>query len=84
MSIYKDLLEYNIKAIVKNQDMLDIQEEVEEGIYKLTFSVDPSDNGKVIGKEGGNFRALKRLINASARKDGQSVQIKFNPIKSEE
>ena len=84
MSAYKDLLEMNVKALVKNPDKVEITEEITENSFLITFSVDPSDNGKVIGKEGGNFRCLKKLINASARKDGKTIDIKFNALKIEE
>ena len=71
--MYKDLLEYIVKNLVKNPDKVSIQVEEKEGKTVLNLNVDSEDIGRVIGKEGRLIRAIREVINAYAMKESKKV-----------
>ena len=74
----KDLLEYITKSIVDNKDKVVIEEsETPEGEVLLKLTVDPSDMGKIIGKEGKIITALRTLMRLAAMKQGKRVRIEL-------
>ena len=74
---YTELLEIIVSVLVNNKEAIEIKEEVEENTIILKFSVDPSDNGKVIGKKGANFKAIKKILSSYARRNSESIELKF-------
>ncbi|MEI3525967.1 MAG: KH domain-containing protein [Eubacteriales bacterium] len=70
----KELVEVIAKALVDNPDAVSVteKEEGEETILELT--VDPSDMGKVIGKQGRIAKAIRSVVKAAAsREDKKAV-----------
>ena len=70
----KELVEVIAKALVDNPDAVSVteKEEGEETVLKLT--VDPSDMGKVIGKQGRIAKAIRSVVKAAAsREDKKAV-----------
>jgi uncharacterized protein len=75
----KNLIEILVKALVDNPDAVEV-EEVNEGdamVYEVT--VDPDDQGKVIGKQGRVANALRTVAKAAALKDHKNVYVKILP-----
>jgi predicted RNA-binding protein YlqC (UPF0109 family) len=65
-----ELLEYMVKAIVKNPEEVEITtEETERGIT-LHLKVNEGDMGQVIGKEGRIINSLRSIIKSASR-DGE-------------
>lgn len=68
MSELKNLMEYVCKALVDVPDQVKIREVEGEQTTVLELSVDKSDLGKVIGKQGRTAKALRTILNAASTK----------------
>lgn len=71
----KDILTYLIKGIVEKDDVVAVSEEEDQGIVNLTVSVDPSDMGRVIGKEGKVIKAIRNVMRIPAMKQNKKIYI---------
>lgn len=71
----KDTLTYLIKSIVSTPDAVTIEEEDREGIVYFTISVDTSDIGKVIGKEGKIIRSIRNVMKIPAIKQNKRINV---------
>ena len=74
--MYKDLLEYLVKNLVTNPDKVVVREEQkEDSKLILHLSVDSSDMGRIIGKEGRIIRAIREIINSYGMKNSKKVLV---------
>lgn len=74
--MYKDLLEYLVKNLVTNPDKVVVREEQkEDSKLMLHLSVDSSDIGRIIGKEGRIIRAIREIINSYGMKNSKKVLV---------
>lgn len=74
--MYKDLLEYLVKNLVTNPDKVVVREErKEDSKLMLHLSVDSSDMGRIIGKEGRIIRAIREIINSYGMKNSKKVLV---------
>lgn len=73
--MFKDTLNYIVKQLVDNPDMVDINELVGEQHLTYEIKVDQSDLGKVIGKQGRTINALRVLIRAVSNKHGKKAEV---------
>jgi len=72
----KDFLEYLVKNIVDLPEGVKVQENSDGGSnVTLTLQVDPTDMGKVIGKQGRIIRSLRELVYVLAVKENRKVNI---------
>ena len=71
----KDTLLYIIQAIVDNPDAVSIDESDDNGFVTYTVHVDPSDMGKIIGKEGKVIRSIRNVMKIPAMKEHKKVQV---------
>lgn len=67
----KDLLIPIVKAIVDNPEQVQITEIEGSQTVVLELSVDKSDMGNVIGKQGRTVNAIRALLNAASGKAGK-------------
>lgn len=79
-SQYPDLefLEYVVKSLVDNQDAVKIDRKVDEMGVLLTAHVDPSDVGKLIGRQGNTAKALRTLLRVVGMKNHARVNLKID------
>ena len=72
-----DLAQYLIKVLSREPDSLEF-ECIEKNSWKSIISVtcDPSDLGRLIGKDGKTIGAIRNLVNAASAKFGKSLEIK--------
>ena len=74
--MYKDLLEYLVKNLVTNPDKVVVREEQkEDSKLMLHLSVDSSDMGRIIGKEGRIIRAIREIINSYGMKNSKKLLV---------
>ena len=74
--MYKDLLEYLVKNLVTNPDKVVVREEQkEDSKLMLHLSVDSSDMGRIICKEGRIIRAIREIINSYGMKNSKKVLV---------
>lgn len=73
----RELIELIIKGIVGNPDKVEINEIIGERSLIFEVKVDPSDIGKVIGKQGRNIKSIRTIMNAAAQKDDKRVVLEI-------
>lgn len=73
----RELIELIIKGIVDNPDKVEINEIIGERSSIFEVKVDPSDIGKVIGKQGRNIKSIRTIVNAAAQKDDKRVVLEI-------
>jgi len=71
-------LEYIVKSLVDNQDKISINRTVDEMGVLMTLTVDPSDMGKVIGRQGNTAKAIRTLLRVVGMKNNARVNLKIN------
>ena len=74
----KELIEVIARALVNNPDAVVVTETVTERETVLTLSVDPSDMGKVIGKQGRIAKAIRTVLKAQAVREDKHVSLDIN------
>lgn len=79
--MYKELLEYIVKNLVKNPDKVLVETEEKEEKTVLILKVDSEDMGRIIGKEGRIIRAIREIINAYAMKESKKVTVSVEESK---
>lgn len=71
----KDLLHFMLASIVEKVDSISIEEKEDDGFIEFVISVDPSDMGKVIGKNGKVIRAIRNVVKILAMKEQKRIKI---------
>ena len=71
----KELVEVIAKALVTHPESVVVTEKIVDGETCLTLSVDPSDLGKVIGKQGRIAKAIRTVLKAQAVRDDVRVTL---------
>jgi predicted RNA-binding protein YlqC (UPF0109 family) len=71
-------LEYVIKNLVDNEDAVKIERTVDEMGVLLTLSVDSSDMGKIIGRQGNTAKAIRTLLRIVGMKSNARVNLKID------
>ena len=74
----KDLVELVAKSLVDHPDKVNVTQLDSEQTTILELRVDPSDLGKVIGRQGRTARALRTILGAAGMKQRRrySLEIK--------
>ena len=75
MVIMKDILANIAKAIVENPDDVAVSEREENGTVYLELSVNESDMGKVIGKQGRIAKAIRTVMKVAAMREDKRVVV---------
>ena len=73
----KEMLETLVKNLVDNPDKIEIAEKDEGKTVTLELKVDPSDMGKVIGRQGKIAKAIRVLMKAYAVKEDKKVNVEI-------
>ncbi len=64
----RDTVELIVKALVDDQEAVDVREIDRGGLTLVEIRVGPDDMGKIIGKQGRTIRALRSLVGAVGAK----------------
>ena len=73
----RDFIEFIVKHLVENPDLVTISEEESEGRYLYRLSVGSGDLGRVIGKEGRTAKALRTILMAASARKGQQASLEI-------
>jgi len=71
----KEFIEFLVKSLVKNPEAVSVEESGDASNFKYMITVDPSDMGIVIGKEGRTINSIRSLAKAKAVKEGVWVDV---------
>lgn len=74
----KELVEYVVKQLVTKPDAVLVEETSGPEGVQLLLTVDPSDMGIVIGKNGQAIKSIRKLILVKAINDGVRVNLQLN------
>lgn len=70
-------IEYVVKQLVEKPDAVKIERTVDEMGVLIQLTVDQSDMGRVIGKEGRTAKALRTLLRVMGAKNNARVNLKI-------
>ena len=73
----KDLLTYIAQNLVEHPQAVDVQETESDGNVVLELRVDPSDMGKVIGRQGRIAKEIRTLMRSVAQLQGKKVSVEI-------
>ncbi|MBU1118303.1 KH domain-containing protein [Patescibacteria group bacterium] len=73
-----EFVDYVVKALVDNPDKVAINREIDEMGVLLTLTVDPSDMGQIIGRQGQTAKAIRTLLKVVGAKNNARVNLKIN------
>ena len=73
----KDLLTYIAQNLVEHPQAVDVQETESDGNVVLELRVDPSDMGKVIGRQGRIAKEIRTLMRSVAQRQGKKVSVEI-------
>ena len=72
----KELLETIVFALVDEKDQVNItEEEDKDGNTVFKISASPNDVGRIIGKNGNTITAIRKVLNAYAKKKKKRVTV---------
>lgn len=74
----KAFLEYVVKSLVDHPEGVVIDRTVDEMGVLITLSVNPSDMGKIIGRQGNTAKAIRTLLRVIGMKNNARVNLKIN------
>ncbi len=61
-----ELVLFIAKSLVDNPDAVKVEMREEDDAFVIELSVDPSDAGKVIGKQGRIAKAIRTIVKAAS------------------
>jgi len=73
----KELLDYIVKNLVTKPEAVSIDEQAEAGNVNLILTVDLSDMGLIIGKNGQTIRAIRKLLTVRAIAENVRVNLQL-------
>lgn len=71
----KDLLSYIVTNLVSKPEAVNIEQEGQNGNVDLILTVDPSDMGLIIGKNGQTIKAIRKLLTVRAIAENVRVNL---------
>lgn len=71
----KELVEVIARALVDHPEGVVVTESEDDKAIRLVLSVDPSDMGKVIGKQGRIAKAIRTVVKAAAVNTDKKVYV---------
>jgi predicted RNA-binding protein YlqC (UPF0109 family) len=73
----KELLEYLARNLVDNPDAVRVDVEEDDDEIAMILTVDESDMGRVIGRDGRIANAIRALLRVAAARDGRHVELEI-------
>lgn len=72
-----DYVQYVVEQLVDNSEGVNVTEQLENDELYVDIEVDPSDRGRVIGKNGRLIRSLRVVVRAAAGRDGSTANVEL-------
>lgn len=77
MDKIQELIKYVVSTFAEKKDEVEYVVEEKENAYEVTVLLDPSDMGKVIGKQGKIAKSLRTLVGAATPKNSKRYIIEI-------
>lgn len=77
MIIVEALVEYMVKALVKNPEQVNITRVERDDAIVIEVRVAQEDMGKIIGKQGKIAKAIRAVVKAASSKEPKRVIVDF-------
>lgn len=77
MANIEELIKYVVGTFAEKKDEVEYNIEEKENAYEVTVLLDPSDMGKVIGKQGKIAKSLRTLVGAATPRDSKRYVIEI-------
>ena len=71
------MVTYIAQNLVEHPQAVDVQETETDGNVVLELRVDPSDMGKVIGRQGRIAKEIRTLMRSVAQRQGKKVSVEI-------
>ena len=68
-----DLIKYIVGQFAEDKENVEYQVEEKDRVIEVTVVLNPSDMGKVIGKQGRIAKSIRSIMKAAASTTGQKV-----------
>ncbi len=72
-----DLIKYIVNTFAENPDAVQIEEVVSGREVTVTVTLDPSDMGKVIGRQGKIAKAIRTIVKAASLKLNKKYNVEI-------
>jgi len=72
-----ELIRYVVESFAEKKDEIEYKVEETESAIEVTVLLNPSDMGKVIGKQGKIAKALRTLVSASTPRDSKRYVVEI-------
>jgi predicted RNA-binding protein YlqC (UPF0109 family) len=73
----REFLDYVARSLVDNPDGVRVEVDESGDEVTLTLSVDESDMGRVIGRDGRIANAIRSLLRVMGARDGRHVELEI-------
>lgn len=73
----QEFLDYVVRALVDVPDAVKTDRKVDEMGVLITLKVDPTDMGKIIGRQGNTAKAIRSLLRVVGIKNNARVNLKI-------
>ena len=73
----KAFIEYVVKELVDHPDEVNVREVDGERVVVFEVRLNPTDIGKVIGKQGRTITAIRTLLTSAAAKHGKRAMLEI-------
>lgn len=77
-SVYQDILESILKALVNHPDEVEVKRTLDEMGVLLTVKVNPQDMGLIVGRKGDMIKSLRTLMRTIGLRHHARVNIKLD------
>ncbi|MDQ0507880.1 Predicted RNA-binding protein (contains KH domain) [Aedoeadaptatus ivorii] len=77
----EELIRYIVSKLVRNPQVLKVEEEREGDRATIRVQVDPDDMGRVIGRQGKIARSIRAIAKAVGTKENILVSVDFDEIR---
>ena len=72
-----ELVLFIARSLVDKPDAVKVEMREEDDAFVIELTVDPSDVGKVIGKQGRIAKAIRSVVKAASLKTGETVMVEI-------
>ena len=72
-----DLVKYIVNQFADKPDEAVYEVNEEDGVTNITVTLDPSDMGKVIGKQGKIAKAMRTIVKAVSQSENKKYNVEI-------